>query len=97
MKKEIVSIDTKQAAKVIAIVGALFSLVFTIVGLVMLISGISVANEMLKYTGMLYVLMPLWYLIFVYIFSRLLYWIYNKVATRFGGIVVELEDKRTEI
>jgi hypothetical protein len=97
MKKEIVSIDSKQAAKVVAIVGALFSLVFSIIGIVMLIIGISAADEILKYTGMLYVLMPFWYLILVYIFSRLLYWIYNKVAARFGGVVIELEDKRTKI
>ncbi|MEA3392134.1 MAG: hypothetical protein U9Q91_04055 [Candidatus Marinimicrobia bacterium] len=97
MKKEIVSIDGKQTAKIVAIVGALFSFVFTIIGIVMLIVGINTTDDVLKYTGILYILMPFWYLILVYMFSRLLYWIYNKVATRFGGVVIELEDKRTEI
>lgn len=96
MKKEIVSIDSKQTAKIVAIVGALFSFVFIIIGIVMLIAGISAADNVLKYTGMLYILMPFWYLILVYMFSRLLYWIYNKVAARFGGVVIELEDMRTE-
>ncbi len=93
MKKEIVSIDSKQTAKVISIAGAFFSLIFSVVGIVILILGISHKNEILKYTGMMYVLMPLWYLILVYFFSRLMYWIYNKVAKRFGGAVIDLEDK----
>lgn len=93
MKKEIKSIDGKQTAKVVAITGAWFSLIFSIIGVVMLIIGVSGKDEVLKYTGMLYILMPLWYLILVYIFSRLTFWIYNKVAKEFGGAVVELEDK----
>jgi hypothetical protein len=94
MRKEIVSIDSKQTAKVISIVGAFFSLIFSVIGIVFLILGISQKDEILKYTGILYVLMPVWYLILVYFFSRLMYWIYNKVAKRFGGAVVDLEDKR---
>lgn len=94
MKKEIISVDPKQTAKVISIVGAFFSLIFTVVGIVFLIFGISQSNDILKSTGMLYILMPVWYLILVYLFSRLIYWIYNKVAKRFGGIVIDLEDKK---
>lgn len=93
MKKEIKSIDGKQTAKVIAITGAWFSLIFTIVGIIMLVLGISGGDEVLKFTGMLYVLMPLWYLILVYLFSRVVYWIYNKVAKEFGGAIIELEEK----
>lgn len=92
MKKEITSINGKQTAKVVAITGAWFSLIFTIVGIVMLIAGISGGNEAMKFTGMLYVLMPFFYLILVYLFSRLLYFIYNKVAAKFGGAIVDLED-----
>lgn len=94
MKKEIKSIDGKQTAKVIAITGAWFSLIFTVIGIVMLIFGITGKDEVMKFTGMFYILMPLWYLVLVYIFSRLVYWIYNKVAKEFGGAVVELEDKK---
>ena len=93
MKKEITSVDSKQSAKIIAIVSALFSLIFTLVGLIMIIVGIVQESEYLKSVGMIYFLMPLWYIILVYIFSRLMYWIYNKVAARFGGIVLELKDK----
>jgi len=93
MKKEITSIDTKQSAKIIAIVSALFSLIFTLVGLVMILLGIVQGSQYLKSIGMIYFLMPLWYIILVYLFSRLVYWVYNKVAARFGGIVIEIEDK----
>jgi hypothetical protein len=92
MKKEIKSINGKQTAKVVAITGAWFSLIFTIVGIVMLIVGISEGNEDIKFSGMLYILMPLWYLILVYLFSRLIYFVYNKVAAKFGGALVDLED-----
>jgi hypothetical protein len=92
MKKEIKSINGKQTAKVVAITGAWFSLIFTIVGIVMLIVGISEGNEAIKFSGMLYILMPLWYLILVYLFSRLIYFVYNKVAAKFGGALVDLED-----
>jgi len=93
MKKEIKSIDGKQTARVVAITGAWFSLILSVVGVVMLVFGITGKDEVLKFTGMLYILMPLWYLVLVYIFSRVVYWIYNKVAKEFGGIVVELKDK----
>lgn len=93
MKKEIKSIDGKQTAKVVAITGAWCSLIFTLIGIVMLILGITGEDEVIKFTGMFYILMPLWYLVLVYVFSRLTYWIYNKVAKEFGGITVELEDK----
>ena len=93
MKQEIVSIDSKQTAKVIAITTALFSLIFTLVGLVMIIIGIISGSEITMIMGLLYFLMPLWYIIIVYLFSRLLYWVYNKVAARYGGAVIELNDK----
>ena len=82
-----------QTAKVIAITGAWFSVIFSAIGIVMLIIGFANADEIYKFTGMLYILMPLWYLILVYLFSRMVYWIYNKVAKKFGGIIVELNDK----
>ncbi|MCF7832218.1 MAG: hypothetical protein K9N05_01410 [Candidatus Marinimicrobia bacterium] len=93
MKKEIISVDSKQTAKVIAITTALFSLIFTLVGLAMIIFGIVMDSDVTKSMGLIYLLMPLWYIILVYVFSRLLYWVYNKVAARFGGVVFELEDK----
>lgn len=92
MRKEIKSIDSKQTAKVVAITGAWFSLLFTIAGIIMLIAGISEGSEVMKFSGMLYMLMPIWYLILVYLFSRLIYWVYNKVAARFGGAVIDIED-----
>ncbi len=93
MKKEITSVDSKQSAKIIAIVSALFSLIFILVGLVIILFGIGQGSNYLKSIGVIYLLMPLWNFILVYIFSRLMYWIYNKAAARFGGIVLEIEDK----
>lgn len=93
MKKEIKSIDGKQTAKVVALTGAWFSLIFSLVGIIVLVAGIMTGDEVAKFTGMFYILMPLWYLILAYIFSRLTFWIYNKVAKQVGGVVIELEDK----
>ena len=94
MKKEITSINGKQTAKVVAIAGALFSLIFTIIGILLLILGIAVQNVTLEITSIFYILMPLWYFILVYIFSRFEFWIYNKVAKNVGGIMFDLEDAK---
>lgn len=77
-----------------ALVMAMFSLIFTVVGIVIITIGIIQGSDYMKSIGMIYFLMPLWYLVLVYIFSRFIYWIYNKVAARAGGVVVELEDAK---
>ena len=92
MKKEIKSVDSKQTAKVIATTGAWFSLIFTVIGIIMLISGIATGSNVITLSGILYMLTPFWYFILVYVFSRLVYWIYNKVAEKIGGIMFDIED-----
>ncbi|MCK5817216.1 MAG: hypothetical protein KAH15_04360 [Candidatus Marinimicrobia bacterium] len=94
MKKEIVSIDSKQGAKVVAIISVIFSLIFSVIGLVMLIIGLISKQTNMMYYSITYIIMPVLYLIIVYPTLRLFYWLYNRVASRWGGILVELEDKK---
>ena len=93
MKKEIVSIDGKQGAKVVAIISVIFSLIFSVIGLVMLIIGLISKQTNMIYYSITYIIMPVLYLIIVYPTLRLFYWLYNRVAARWGGIIVELKDK----
>ena len=93
MKKEIVSIDGKQGAKVVAIISVLLSLMFSVIGLVMLIIGLISKQTDMIYYSITYIIMPVLYLIIVYPVLRFLYWLYNRIASRWGGIIVELKDK----
>lgn len=93
MKKEIVSIDGKQSAKVVAIILVLLSLIFSVIGLVMLIIGLIGKQTYMMYYSIAYIIMPVLYLIIIYPVLRLFYWLYNRVASRWGGIIVELKDK----
>ncbi|MCK4812359.1 MAG: hypothetical protein KAT14_00320 [Candidatus Marinimicrobia bacterium] len=93
MKKEIISVDTKQSAKIFAITTAFFSLIISIVGLVALIVGLITGQNNWEFWGV-YIIIPVVYLVVVYIFARIFFWIYNKVAARWGGVIVELEDEK---
>jgi len=93
MKKEIISIDGKQGAKVVAIISVLFSLIFSVIGLVMLIVGSISKQTNMMYYSITYIIMPVLYLIILYPILRFFYWLYNRVAARWGGIIVELKDK----
>ncbi len=93
MKKEIISIDAKQSAKILAITTAIFSLIISIIGLVGLIIGLITGQNNWGFWGV-YIIIPVFYLVIIYVFALLFYWIYNKVAARWGGIVVNMEDKK---
>ncbi|MBN2780739.1 MAG: hypothetical protein JXR21_02105 [Candidatus Marinimicrobia bacterium] len=92
MNKEIVSIDSKQTAKILAITTTLISLIFSLIGVVVLIWGSFGKSLYAQTVGVTYILLPLFNFILVYLFSRLTFWIYNKTAAKYGGIMMDLRD-----
>jgi ABC-type multidrug transport system permease subunit len=93
MRKELISFETKPTAKTITIWMALFSLIFSIIGIFLLIGyGLS-GNKALLPMGIMYTILPIFYLTIGYLFIRFTLWLYNKVAKKFGGIIINTQDK----
>ena len=96
MEKELRSLNGSQTAKITALVTFFFMLLFLVpVSLIFFIAaavsgGQKAAASALM--GVIYLLMPLLYLVLVYLFMRLYCWLYNKVAAKFGGIRFTLAD-----
>jgi len=84
MKKQITKISVFQTSKILAVLYVLFGLIYTLIGSLMLIFG----GEQVKVMAIIYILMPVILGIFSFIFIALAAWIYNLVASRFGGIEV---------
>jgi len=81
MKKQIARISVHQTSKVLAILYVVMSLVFVPVGLVMIINAPQ--HSMI---GWMYLLMPVFYGLFGYLFAAFFCWIYNITAKNVGGV-----------
>jgi len=93
MKKEIISFDIKQSAKVISLVGAFAAIPFSVLGFFLFLVGLYSTNAELIVIGIMYIAMPLIYLIMGYIFMAFFLWIYNRVAKKVGGITYTVKDE----
>lgn len=84
-----------QTALTVSIVMALSTLIF-IVPMMLLVSSVPTdefGNDVgLGFSGFFLVLLPLFYFILTYIFTALFAWLYNVVASKTGGIEMELSD-----
>jgi fatty acid desaturase len=92
-RKEIPYVDGKQSAKIIAITGFFVMVIFALFGLIALLAGWSTEVSELRYVGLAYVLLPFLYIPIVYLVMRFYFWIYNKCAARWGGIVFGMREK----
>lgn len=96
MEKEIASINGSQTAKVLALMTFLvFLLILIPIALIMFAAGGTTGGKQSSnffIMGIIYLVMPIFYLPIMYIFVRLYCWIYNKVAGRFGGIRFTVAD-----
>ncbi|MCK5528392.1 MAG: hypothetical protein KAI74_01805 [Kiritimatiellae bacterium] len=92
MKKQISRISVDQTSKVIAILYVIFSLLYSLIGIFMIVFG----GPEMKIMGGIYIFMPILMGIFGFIFVALGCWIYNLVAGKFGGIEFEVKDMQNE-
>lgn len=89
MKKQITCISVVQTSKVVTIFYALFTLIYTIIGIFMLALG----SGQLKIMGIIYVVMPVIMLIIGFPVMLLCCWLYNVVVKWVGGIEFTVEEK----
>jgi len=80
---------TKQTAKVCAIMYAVMGLVYSIIGIFMVIFG----SGPVRIQGIVFILMPILLVVMGYLMVAFSCWFYNKVAARMGGIEFELTSK----
>ena len=93
MTKQLLSVSPRQTAKVIALLWLAFTLPFVL--LIALTFGFSDAPH--KPPIGFFLLMPLFYAAFGYLFTLIGAWVYNLVARRVGGIeftTIEVKDAR---
>lgn len=90
MRIQIKQFSTHQTAKIIAIISAVSSLFFIPIMFIPLLMAPE-ATPVPSFFFM-FVLMPVFYLIFTYCFMRLGLWLYNKLSARFGGFEFVFEE-----
>lgn len=95
MMKEISKIDGKQSAKIIAITGFFIMLIFAVIGLIAMLAGSATGAVGYEYFGWAYLLLTLLYVPIVYLVMRFYFWVYNKYAARWGGILIDMTDKES--
>lgn len=88
MKQQIKSIGVFHAAKVVGALQAVIGLIYTVIGIAIVIFSEGESRN----AGIFLVFMPVIMGIFAFIFTTLTCWIYNQIVRRMGGIEVILED-----
>jgi len=89
MKKQIVQVSVLQSAKVVA---ALY-LVIAIPSALLIWLGASMTNQ--AFSLAMFVVFPLVYAFFGFIFSAIGAWIYNLIASQIGGVEYTTEEVST--
>ena len=92
MKHQITNISILQTSKIVAIIYALFGLIFVPFSCLFIFLGVISEEPVNIFVGVLYLFMPLLYAVGGFVFSVLAIWIYNLVAERIGGIEFELSE-----
>ena len=88
MKKQITRISILQSSKIATALYCLFGLVYTLIGIPMLLFG----SKQLQIMGIIYLFMPIAMAILGFVFFVIFAAIYNLLATLLGGFEVEITD-----
>jgi hypothetical protein len=87
MKKQIKKISIHQTSKVVAIIYLIISAIIYIpMGIIILAQ----APHELSWIGFIFA--PIFLCIFAYIINAIIFWIYNFIAKRTGGIEFSVQD-----
>lgn len=88
MKKQLTKISIMQSSKIAAALYVIMGLLYTLIGIPMIIFG----GDEIKIMGIIYLLMPVIMGVFGYLFFALFCAIYNALAKKLGGFEVEVTD-----
>jgi hypothetical protein len=88
MKKQMVRISILQSSKIMTALYVLMGLIYTLIGVPMIVFG----NSGLRVIGVIYLFMPVFMGIFGFVFFVIFAAIYNLLAKQLGGFEVEVRD-----
>ena len=88
MKKRVTRISILQSAKVATVLYAILGLLYTLIGIPMLLFG----SQQMQMMAILYLCMPILMALFGFIFFVISSAIYNLVARWLGGFEFEITD-----
>jgi hypothetical protein len=88
MKKQVIRISILQSAKICTVMYALVGLLYTLIGIPMMIFG----SSTLKVMGVIYLFGPLWMGIIGSIFFVISAAVYNWLASMLGGFEFEVKE-----
>jgi hypothetical protein len=87
MKKQVIRISVLQSSKIVTALYVLMGLIYTLIGIPMLIFG----NTQLRIMGIIYTLMPVIMAVIGFVFFVIFAALYNLLAKLLGGIEVEVK------
>jgi hypothetical protein len=88
MKKQITRISILQSSKIATAIYVLFGLIYTLIGIPMIVFG----GSQLRIIGAVYLFGPLWMGVVGFIFFVIGAALYNLLASFLGGIEFEVKD-----
>lgn len=88
MRQQITRISVFQTSKIMAAFYVLMGCFYALVGIFILIFGEGEA----RYTGILFLLMPVLMAVFGFVGIAFFSWVYNVLAKLLGGVEFELTD-----
>jgi hypothetical protein len=88
MKKQMVRISILQSSKIMTALYVLMGLIYTLIGVPMIVFG----NAGIRVMGFIYLFMPVFMGIFGFVFFVIFAAIYNFLAKQLGGFEVEVRD-----
>ncbi|RKD32458.1 hypothetical protein [Thermohalobacter berrensis] len=93
MKYQIKNISGHQTSKVIATITAIISSVFALIGLfISLLVSFALPGDFPVGSLIMFIFIPLIYFAIGYLVIRIFTFLYNRIASRMGGIEFELSE-----
>jgi len=90
MKKQVVRISILQSSKIVTALYVIFGLLYSLIGILMLILG----GQNLRTMGIFYIFMPIVMAILGFIFFIIFAALYNFLVKYLGGIEVQIKNIR---
>ena len=88
MKTQITKVSIFQNAKFLSVLYIPISLIYVLLGLGFIATGL----DYLMFTGIIFILSPIWLTAMMYVMVAIFSVIYNFVASKIGGIEFELTE-----
>jgi hypothetical protein len=88
MKKQVISISILQSSKIATAIYALMGLIYTLIGIPMIVFG----EGPIRFIGFIYLMGPIFMAVVGFIFFVIFAALYNLLAQSLGGIEVEVKN-----